>query len=142
MNQTVEFHTVTMPLREMLDDYLKIVDYCFLCPIVNRKFYHQDGSTWDGVDNIHTNCLEVFCREFPDVCQISGCYVHLDPDVQKELLNGMFLESVLIEQPKITTSAYDRSRKLRIAVLEKLIELYGGDYTMNFLVKIWRAENV
>ena len=58
----------------------------------------------------------------------------------------MFLGSILIERPDISVDAYDRTyrfeRSVRIATLEKLISLYGGNYTMNFLVKIWRTENV
>lgn len=140
----IRTHTVTMSLREMLAIYLESEDYAFLCPMVGKKLLRQEDLQWSRIDVLRANVLEVFCREFPDVCQISGYDVHIDPDVQKERLEVMFLENILIERPVIPDDAYDRTyridRGVRIATLNKLIDIHGGNYTMNFLVKIWRTE--
>lgn len=123
MSQTTEFHTVTISLGDLAKRY----ERGFLCHCVERmaKPIRRDN------EDAYANLLQVFCREFPDVCEIERFSEYTRRIVESGRGGTVFEHCV---DPELIDSNLS-ARKYRQELLALLIERYGRNHMLNFLVK-------
>ena len=124
MSQTVEFHTVTISLGDLAKKY----ERGFLCHLIGRMVKPK----LRDAENTDVNLLQVFCRDFPDVCEIGrfSAYRRL---IVENGDSGPAIE-VCVDRELIDPST--AIQVYRRELLSLLIERYGANHMLNFLVKI------
>ena len=93
----------------------------FLCGlVVDMELHDQPRTDFDFID---VNVLDVFCREFPDVCRLSSGR----PNLLEHIVNCDEIgETVYIKKYLI--------RSFRRIVLDELIARYGSGKVLNFIM--------
>ena len=94
----------------------------FLCGLVVGMGLHDQRRT--VFDNIDVNVLEVFCREFPDICRKS---FRTTPTLLEHIVDCDEIDGVAYQSKYIV-------RKFRRIVLDELISRYGSGKVLNFIL--------
>lgn len=124
MSNTVEFPTVTISLGDLAKKYEK----GFLCHLIERMVKPKLRER--TIPNV--NLLQVFCRDFPDVCEIGRV-----PAYRRQLIesgcSGPAIE-LCIDPKLIEPTAYVQAYRQELLAL--LVERYGENHMLNFIVKV------